>query len=648
MTLSAKIILGFLLTNILYVLLMAGVFLLVRPVETESDTLAKYVMAASGKADNIRFQMAQMRFSMRAYQGSPNRDRRFFDQFVAANSAVAANISELDRLINAPEAAALRTPEIAAAFRPILDNFNDFSDMSLKGTTGRQERLLELRRNVHSALEDDIDPALDETLKVEKAAFLEEIRKEAGQAALTRRVERMVALSSLMDSMNLSALSFFRGVLNGDQALIDQSLALEAQAVRQTNDLMADSRIAANRTALGNVLKAITEKYEPNLSASLDLTKEDDEIGVRRYNLSDVIMTASEKLGEAVESITNDFAGHMSASANNSMKLMLTGAALTVTISLVLAAFLTRSIVRPINNVIDSLSESAQEVEGASGHLTGASNALAEGATQNAASLEETSAALEELSSMTRRNTDNAVEANGLMVQANEAVNQAENSMFKVIQAMEEISRSGNEIGKIIKTIDEIAFQTNLLALNAAVEAARAGEAGAGFAVVADEVRNLAIRSAEAAKSTADLIASTIANINSGSEMVNNTAEAFKTVGASASKVSGLVAEVAEASREQNQGIGQITTAMNEMDKVTQTNAATAEESASAAEDLSLQAGSLLSTVKELDVLAHGQGVDRRSRPALPAARPAAPKHPAPAAGSHKALPMGGGDDFDF
>jgi methyl-accepting chemotaxis protein len=143
------------------------------------------------------------------------------------------------------------------------------------------------------------------------------------------------------------------------------------------------------------------------------------------------------------------------------------------------------------------------------------------------------------------------------------------------------------------------------------VEAARAGEAGAGFAVVADEVRNLAIRSADAAKNTADLIAATITNINSGSEMVNSTAEAFKIVEVNSAKVGSLVSEVAAASKEQSTGITQITKAMAEMDKVTQANAATAEESAGAAAQLSHQAASLLTVVGEINVLAHGAGGDQ-------------------------------------
>jgi methyl-accepting chemotaxis protein len=192
--------------------------------------------------------------------------------------------------------------------------------------------------------------------------------------------------------------------------------------------------------------------------------------------------------------------------------------------------------------------------------------------------------------------------------------------MNKLIAAMEEISRSGNEINKIIKTIDEIACRTNLLALNAAVEAARAGEAGAGFAVVADEVRNLAIRSAEAAKTTADLIADTISNINSGSEMVLETSTAFKMVSTQVTKVHELVSEVSEASNEQSQGIEQISAATSEMDRVTQVNASAAEESASAAGQLSLQAGNLLKVVGEIDVLAHGrkEGDQSEERAAIP------------------------------
>lgn len=206
-----------------------------------------------------------------------------------------------------------------------------------------------------------------------------------------------------------------------------------------------------------------------------------------------------------------------------------------------------------------------------------ASGMLAEGVTENAASLEETSAALEELSSMTARNAENSGEANSLMQETQGTVETALTSMTDLGKAMEDIASSGEKIGRIIKTIDEIAFQTNLLALNAAVEAARAGEAGAGFAVVAEEVRNLAIRSAEAAQNTAQLISFTIQNISSGTNLVETANTNFGSVAEFSQKVANLLSDVAEASKEQAQGIGQITTAMTQMDKVTQGNAAAAQ-----------------------------------------------------------------------
>jgi methyl-accepting chemotaxis protein len=323
----------------------------------------------------------------------------------------------------------------------------------------------------------------------------------------------------------------------------------------------------------------------------------------------------------------------------------------------VLGIFIAKDITGPINHIIEVLSEGAQEVDTASSELSSASNTLADGATENAASLEQTSAALEELSSMTKRNSDNAVDANSLMILTNDAVNKAEGSMTNVMQAMEQIATSGNEIGKIIKTIDDIAFQTNLLALNAAVEAARAGEAGAGFAVVADEVRNLAIRSADAAKNTADLIESTISNINSGSEMIHSTSENFHSVSVNSSKVLQLVSEVAEASKEQTQGINQISTAMSQMDKVTQNNAASAEESSSSAGELSNHAANLMAAVEDITHLVHGYNrieshssftkKPPRSKPALPGS-PLQISSAGNRISKTQALPMDSDNDFIF
>jgi len=279
--------------------------------------------------------------------------------------------------------------------------------------------------------------------------------------------------------------------------------------------------------------------------------------------------------------------------------------------SLCLAVLMARSISHPINRAIEGLSEVSEQVSSASAQVASASQSLAEGSSQQAAGIEETSSSVEEMSSMTRQNADNANQANGLMLEMSRVVDEANHAMKELIQSMNEISQASEETAKIIKTIDEIAFQTNLLALNAAVEAARAGEAGAGFAVVADEVRNLAMRAADAAKNTANLIEGSVKKIKSGSEIVARTNEAFGKVAQGARKESELAGEIAAASQEQSQGIEQINKTVSEMEKVIQKNAANAEESASAAEEMSSQAHQMKAFVSELITLVRGQKGNR-------------------------------------
>jgi len=293
-------------------------------------------------------------------------------------------------------------------------------------------------------------------------------------------------------------------------------------------------------------------------------------------------------------------------------------------IGIVAGVLLSRRISRSLDNIITGLSAATERVAMASKQISATSQSLAEGASEQAASIEETSSSLEEMSSMTKQNAEGASEANRLMTtDAAENFKVIGDRMEKMKAAISATVQSSEQTVKIIKTIDEIAFQTNLLALNAAVEAARAGEAGAGFAVVADEVRNLALRAAEAARNTSTLIEDSNGRITEASSLNEQVVEALSLNGQLAGKVSTAVEEIARASSEQAMGIEQINVAVAELDKVTQQNTASAEEAASASEEMNHQAEGLEDLVDDLMGLVKGRGnLTRRNRSS--AAGPAA------------------------
>jgi methyl-accepting chemotaxis protein len=312
-----------------------------------------------------------------------------------------------------------------------------------------------------------------------------------------------------------------------------------------------------------------------------------------------------------------------SARSKVTKSFILIGAALAL--ALLLASLLgwsvIQSTVRALRAVSSSLEGSAAQTATASGQLASVSQALAAGCSEQGSSVAQTSAALEEMSTMIRSTADNASRAKDLANQARTAAETGSRTMVAMNEAMTAIEVSSAEVAKIVKNIDEIAFQTNILALNAAVEAARAGEAGAGFAVVADEVRSLAQRSAAAARETAEKIEAAIANSRHGSASCSRVGESLTEIAEKVTAADSLVAEIATAAREQTHGIKQIGMAMTQMDGVTRSNAARAEESSSAATELNSQAHLMQDSVDFLRslVTSGGQAAGRDARPAVAA-----------------------------
>ncbi|MDL2260244.1 methyl-accepting chemotaxis protein [Deltaproteobacteria bacterium OttesenSCG-928-K17] len=601
MKLSSKIILGFSAVCLIFIILSTVMIISLLGVQKGTNLLEKTIMPTMTAASQTQYAVAiEGLFTLDYNYSSTNTGS--WDTAREFSVTIHKLLEEIK--VHATDPNLASNQQVQTQIKALNDSYNAFEAI----TTPLPETLTKMAAQQANIVNGhDAFLVVTEKFMADQQRLLDEDFVKNDNAMAKRRAERMQEIAQL-ETLNGEMVSEVqRGLLYRDMTHFEKAKKhigdILALISRIENDIWSETTrkfVAEMRQTAENNSRSLTELAtisEFNLSTT-----------AKRAELRDASLASARQLGETMRDLNAAITTQATSALTKVVFSLIIGLVIALIISAAMSMFITRSITKPINHLIEILSEGAQEVDNASGQLSTASNTLAEGATENAASLEETSAALEELSSMTRRNADNAMEANALMSEGRAAVTKAEQSMNQAIKAMEEITISGNEISKIIKTIDEIAFQTNLLALNAAVEAARAGEAGAGFAVVADEVRNLAIRSADAAKNTADLIASTITNINSGSEMVNATSESFTIVSSHSAKVGELLAEVAEASKEQSQGIGQITTAMSEMDKVTQSNAASAEESASAAGQLSNQAGNLLEAVEGLDGLVHGQG----------------------------------------
>ncbi|HSI84527.1 MAG: methyl-accepting chemotaxis protein [Candidatus Methylacidiphilales bacterium] len=355
--------------------------------------------------------------------------------------------------------------------------------------------------------------------------------------------------------------------------------------------------------------------------AAVNAPRTAEAMEVEFLKASDAISNISQKLGTDARIRLDD---RMNSARSWIVFISVSAAVVTIFLAIIILVWLRHR----INNLITSLMQHVEFTTSALGQVTASSHTLLQGAPELAASLQEISSSLEELGGVARRNSENARKANGLATETRSTAENGDLRLQEMSQLLESMKTSSTSSSRIIRTIDEIAFQTNILALNASVEAARAGEAGMGFAVVAEEVRNLAQRTAEAARETADHIEASVQQNTRAVTLGSGVSNTFSEIVVRIRRMDDLVAEIAAASEEQRQGVDQVNLALAQIDKVTQSNAASAEEAASSELDLNQQTDYLAGVLMDFqriisDTQQEVGGEDRNSNPGagLPGSR---------------------------
>ena len=472
--------------------------------------------------------------------------------------------------------------------------------------TEAANRVIETGREKLNTSATEFITSIDLILKAQNERLDAEVKDFAGAEKVIERHRKIVLSYEIRGLGNAARIAVFKAQALRSPPVITEGLAnfepmnKRFAALKEIFKVPADLKELEDTHVAANAYRAEMGAIQQSLIALEEIGKKRAAAGANLDKLTGDTAAA----GMARTVTAADDSSTQLSRAYVTVQIMLAAA---IIVGLVVAIFIIRGINRALRATTDSLTAGSEQIVAASTQVSGSSQSLAEGASEQAASLEETGASVEELSSMTKRNAQSAGEARTIVQAARHSADQSAASVTRLTTAMGDLKASSAEVAKIVKTIDEIAFQTNILALNAAVEAARAGEAGMGFAVVAEEVRNLAQRSAQASKETATKIESALAKSDEGARISEEVATSLGGIIDQVRKLDTLVSEIATASNEQTQGIDQVNTAIGEIDKVTQSNAAAAEESASAAEELNAQAAELNSLVGDLLVLIGGR-----------------------------------------
>ena len=464
------------------------------------------------------------------------------------------------------------------------------------------------------------DHVSSELMAVHTAANQNKLVQTASAATFLLLVVGMATMIGRGIIRSLAALrEDMQGVAGGD-------LGRKIQGAERTDEIgqMAQTLVSFREAAVDKLrldkeaVQARTEKEELDASTAAGRAREEAERarvidalseGLERLSAGDLTYRISEAFAPEYEKLRAEFNASVDALATTMLEI----------------------------------SNETRSVQTSSSEISTASDDLSKRTEQQAASLEETAAALDEITSTVKNSTQRADEASVMASNAKAGAEKSGTVVRNAITAMERIEESSHKISQIISVIDDIAFQTNLLALNAGVEAARAGEAGRGFAVVAQEVRELAGRSANAAKEIKELIETSSSQVGTGVELVNETGKSLGEIEVEVSRINDHIQSIVTASREQSNALAEINSAVNQMDQMTQQNAAMVEQTNAATQGLSGQAVNLEALIRRFKLEAGGTAA--QARPALASAgdssRPA--PSPARALGAKIASAFGGG-----
>jgi len=454
--------------------------------------------------------------------------------------------------------------------------------------------------------------------------------------------EKVALANELKDGSNFVALTLYRAL--SEQQPDAQVADIESLRARSARNAQVYDQIQSQLTTPDGhaAFDLVLQARKPYRAAFAQVA---DKLGAHDIDGARAAMVSVVPLQRAVLQAQTDFIAHEqksmqdgveeSAHAYAMARMIVWGlSAATMIAAVILGIILTRSIVRPLNRVVDGanalargdltvqvdvqskdevgavadslnqairqlativrgVKHSSESISSATQQLAAGNTDLSQRTEQQAASLEETASSMEQLTATVRHNADNAQQANSLSTTASEIAKRGGEVVGRVIETMHQISGGSTKVAEITNVIEGIAFQTNILALNAAVEAARAGEQGRGFAVVAGEVRTLAQRSATAAKEIKALIGASVNQVATGSKLVEEAGSTINEVVQSVRRVTDIVGEISSASHEQRAGIEQVGQAVNQMDQVTQQNAALVEEASAAAHAMAEQARAL-------------------------------------------------------